>query len=94
MINCVLRLQTGKVVDDVQMLIKLVQSSGALDYCKARALEETKTLNTPLIIYPTTVIVRAISTYRACQFSSCIDFNLTKMRSMMMTFYNKLNPTK
>ena len=50
--------QTGKVVDDVQMLIKLVQSSGALDYCKARALEETKTLNTPLIIYPTTVIVR------------------------------------
>lgn len=34
--------QTGKVVDDVQMLIKLVQSSGALDYCKARALEETK----------------------------------------------------
>ena len=33
--------QTGKV-DDVQMLIKLVQSSGALDYCKARALEETK----------------------------------------------------
>lgn len=33
--------QTGKV-DDVQVLIKLVQSSGALDYCKARALEETQ----------------------------------------------------
>lgn len=33
--------QTGKV-DDAGELIALVQSSGALDYCKARALEETK----------------------------------------------------
>lgn len=33
--------QTGKV-DDAGELIALVQSSGALEYCKARALEETK----------------------------------------------------
>ncbi|USZ14530.1 polyprenyl synthetase family protein [Moraxella sp. FZLJ2107] len=33
--------QTGKV-EDVSLLIGLVQSSGALDYCKSRALEETR----------------------------------------------------
>ena len=33
--------QTGKV-DNADELIDLVRSSGALDYCKARALEETK----------------------------------------------------
>lgn len=33
--------QTGKVADAGE-LIALVQASGALDYCKARALEETK----------------------------------------------------
>ncbi len=33
--------QTGKV-DDAQGLIKLVQESGALDYCHERALEETR----------------------------------------------------
>jgi len=33
--------QTGKV-DDAQGLIKLVQESGALEYCRERALEETR----------------------------------------------------
>lgn len=33
--------QTGKV-DNADELIDLVRSSGVLDYCKARALEETK----------------------------------------------------
>lgn len=33
--------QTGKV-EDAQALIKLVQESGALEYCRERALEETR----------------------------------------------------
>ncbi|WP_432480715.1 polyprenyl synthetase family protein [Moraxella sp. ZY200743] len=43
--------QTGKV-DDVGELIALVQQSGALDYCKAKALDETKQAQQYLEVLP------------------------------------------
>ena len=43
--------QTGKVADAGE-LIALVQTSGALDYCKARALEETKLAQDALSTLP------------------------------------------
>lgn len=43
--------QTGKV-DDTQALIELVKSSGALDYCKRRALEEASLAQEALMRLP------------------------------------------